>query len=259
MWYVSSNRDESRYDDPDRFDVERNPEHQAFGAGGRHFCLGAALARLELRILFEETLKRYPAMELAGAPQYAQNPFVNQMTTLPVRLTPRSALAPHSRHILRTTRAGRRASLAAMPAESHIDRLRDGKRATRASTGRAVAEARGTAARSRGRLSSRSSGATADVIDSWIAARPAPSRFIEESSPRATAFSLQRGGAWQRCLLVGPARSLCLRSAGALWGCAGLLGRARGRRLATGAAEPTSSSSSSPSPPTRSPPRTASP
>ena len=86
MWYVSSNRDESRYDDPDRFDVARNPEHQAFGAGGRHFCLGAALARLELRILFEETLKRYPAMELAGTPQYAQNPFVNQMTTLPVRL-----------------------------------------------------------------------------------------------------------------------------------------------------------------------------
>jgi cytochrome P450 len=91
MWYVSSNRDESRYSEPDRFSVERNPEHQAFGAGGRHFCLGAALARLELRILFEETLKRYPAMELAGKPQYAENPFVNQMTTLPVRLTPASA------------------------------------------------------------------------------------------------------------------------------------------------------------------------
>ena len=60
MWYASSNRDPSRYEDPDRFDVTRNPEHQAFGAGGRHFCLGAALARLELRILFEETLERYP-------------------------------------------------------------------------------------------------------------------------------------------------------------------------------------------------------
>ncbi len=60
MWYVSSNRDESRYEDPDRFDVTRNPEHQAFGAGGRHFCLGTALARLELRILLEETLARYP-------------------------------------------------------------------------------------------------------------------------------------------------------------------------------------------------------
>ena len=66
MWYVSSNRDETRYEDPDRFDVHRNPEHQAFGAGGRHFCLGAALARLELRILFEETLRRFPEMELAG-------------------------------------------------------------------------------------------------------------------------------------------------------------------------------------------------
>ena len=69
MWYVSSNRDEDRYDDPDRFDVHRNPEHQAFGAGGRHFCLGAALARLELRILFEETLRPFPEMELAGKPE----------------------------------------------------------------------------------------------------------------------------------------------------------------------------------------------
>ena len=86
MWYVSSNRDESRYRDPDRFDVTRNPEHQAFGAGGRHFCLGAALARLELRVLFEETLKRYPGIELAGTPQYAESPFVNQLKTLPVRL-----------------------------------------------------------------------------------------------------------------------------------------------------------------------------
>jgi cytochrome P450 len=86
MWYVSSNRDESEYDDPDRFDVTRNPEHQAFGAGGRHFCLGAALARLELRILLEETLARYPAMELAGAPVYAESAFINQLKTLPVRL-----------------------------------------------------------------------------------------------------------------------------------------------------------------------------
>ncbi len=60
MWYVSSGRDETRYRGPDRFDVTRNPEHQAFGAGGRHFCLGTALARLELQILIEETLARYP-------------------------------------------------------------------------------------------------------------------------------------------------------------------------------------------------------
>jgi cytochrome P450 len=88
MWYVSSNRDESRYTEPDRFDAARNPEHQAFGAGGRHFCLGAALARLELRILFEETLARFPAMELAGSPEYAESPFINQLKTLPVRLRP---------------------------------------------------------------------------------------------------------------------------------------------------------------------------
>src|SRR5918911_2461706 len=66
MWYISSNRDESRYEDPDRFDVTRNPEHQAFGAGGRHFCLGTALAPLELRILFQEALRRWPLLELAG-------------------------------------------------------------------------------------------------------------------------------------------------------------------------------------------------
>jgi cytochrome P450 len=86
MWYVSSNRDETRYEDPDRFDVTRNPEHQAFGAGGRHFCLGTALARLELRVLFEETLARFPDMQLDGRPTYAESPFINQLKTLPVRL-----------------------------------------------------------------------------------------------------------------------------------------------------------------------------
>ncbi len=86
MWYASSNRDESRYEDPDRFDVLRNPEHQAFGAGGRHFCLGTALARLELKILFEETLARYPNMSLAGYPKFTESAFLNQLKTLPVRL-----------------------------------------------------------------------------------------------------------------------------------------------------------------------------
>jgi cytochrome P450 len=89
MWYASSNRDESRYEDPDRFDVTRNPEHQAFGAGGRHFCLGTALARLELNILFEETLARYPEMEIEGRMAFAESPFINQLKTLPVRLGPR--------------------------------------------------------------------------------------------------------------------------------------------------------------------------
>jgi cholest-4-en-3-one 26-monooxygenase len=88
MWYVSSNRDESRYEDPDRFDLRRKAEHQAFGAGGRHFCLGTALARLELRILLEETLKRYPRLALDGRPEFVRSGFVNQLKTLPVRLEP---------------------------------------------------------------------------------------------------------------------------------------------------------------------------
>ena len=88
MWYVSSNRDETRYEDPDHFDVTRNPEHQAFGPGGRHFCLGAPLARLELKVLLEEVLKRYPDIAIDGEPAMVESIFINQLKTLPVRLTP---------------------------------------------------------------------------------------------------------------------------------------------------------------------------
>jgi cholest-4-en-3-one 26-monooxygenase len=102
MWYASSNRDESCYEDPDRFDVRRwssegcppgasaprlRSEHQAFGAGGRHYCLGTALARLELRVLFEETLRRFPDMQLAGVPRMVESGFLNQLKHLPVHLT----------------------------------------------------------------------------------------------------------------------------------------------------------------------------
>jgi cholest-4-en-3-one 26-monooxygenase len=93
MWYVSSNREDSLYEAPDRFDVRRNPEHQAFGAGGRHFCLGAALARLELRVLFEESLARYPEMELAGRPTVVESAFLNQLKSLPLRLGPERGLS----------------------------------------------------------------------------------------------------------------------------------------------------------------------
>jgi cytochrome P450 len=89
MWYVSSNRDETRFEDPDRFDILRRCEHQAFGAGGRHFCLGTALARLELKIMLEETLRRFPGIALAGeagGPQHVESLFINQLKTLPVRL-----------------------------------------------------------------------------------------------------------------------------------------------------------------------------
>jgi cholest-4-en-3-one 26-monooxygenase len=88
MWYVSSNRDETRYEEPDRFDLRREAEHQAFGAGGRHFCLGTALARLELKVLIEETLERFPNIALDGSPKFVESMFLNQLKTLPVRLAP---------------------------------------------------------------------------------------------------------------------------------------------------------------------------
>ena len=85
---MSSNRDESVYYDPQRLDVTRRPDHQAFGAGGRHFCLGAAFARLEIKALLSETLRRFPGIELAGEPSRARSLFLNQLKTLPVRLDP---------------------------------------------------------------------------------------------------------------------------------------------------------------------------
>jgi cytochrome P450 len=93
MWYVSSNRDETRFEDPDRFDLRRKAEHQAFGAGGRHFCLGTALARLELRLMIDETLRRYPEIAIEGDPVAAEALFVNQLKTLPVRLGERAGVS----------------------------------------------------------------------------------------------------------------------------------------------------------------------
>jgi len=81
MWYISSNRDEDVYDDPDTFDLRRRAEHQAFGAGGRHFCLGTALARLELRILMEETWPATGDRDQRHA-TYVESPFVNQLKVL---------------------------------------------------------------------------------------------------------------------------------------------------------------------------------
>jgi len=87
MWYVSANRDGAAFPDPDRFDVERTPnEHVAFGAGGPHFCLGASLARLETRVMFEEMLTRFPDLEPAGPPRRLRSNFIHGIKELPVRL-----------------------------------------------------------------------------------------------------------------------------------------------------------------------------
>ena len=63
-------------------------EHQTFGGGGRHFCLGASLARLQLRVLFEELLRRLPDIELAGPPVRLRSNWVNGLTSLRIRYTP---------------------------------------------------------------------------------------------------------------------------------------------------------------------------
>jgi cytochrome P450 len=81
----SANHDEREYADADRFDIER-PNHVAVGFGyGLHFCLGAALARLELRIWIEETLKRMPNLQLDGEPNRVRALFLNQYNSIPVR------------------------------------------------------------------------------------------------------------------------------------------------------------------------------
>jgi cholest-4-en-3-one 26-monooxygenase len=84
LWFVSSNRDESVHQCPHAMDIGRGDDHQAFGAGGRHFCLGTALARLELKVLFEETLARFPNMELAGEAGAVRSLFANQPRHVPV-------------------------------------------------------------------------------------------------------------------------------------------------------------------------------
>jgi cytochrome P450 len=88
LWYVSGNRDEKAFDNPDVFDVRRDPNpHQGFGGGGRHFCLGAGLARLELKLWIEETLRRFDRIEQDGDCERLSSTFLNQWYSMPVRLT----------------------------------------------------------------------------------------------------------------------------------------------------------------------------
>ena len=88
IWYVSANRDERVFDDPGRFDITRSPnDHVAFGAGGPHFCLGANLARMEIRVMFEELMRRLPDVELAGPVQRLRSNFINGIKHIPVKFS----------------------------------------------------------------------------------------------------------------------------------------------------------------------------
>ncbi|MFQ5699328.1 MAG: cytochrome P450 [Myxococcota bacterium] len=92
MLYPSANRDEEVFEDPFRFDVARQPnDHVAFGGYGAHFCLGASLARLELRVMFETLLERLPDLELAGdgPPPLRPSNFIVGYASMPVTFRPR--------------------------------------------------------------------------------------------------------------------------------------------------------------------------
>jgi cytochrome P450 len=88
-WFTSGNRDEAVFDQPDRFDVGRDPNpHLTFGPGGVHFCLGAHLARLEVRIVYEELVPRLHRFSLDGPVERLRSNFFNGIKRLPVRVTP---------------------------------------------------------------------------------------------------------------------------------------------------------------------------
>ncbi len=89
LYYASANRDEDVFVDPHRFDIGRTPnDHVTFGGGGVHFCLGASLARAEIKATMRQIVERIPDIELAGEPNRLHSDFVNGIKTMPVRFTP---------------------------------------------------------------------------------------------------------------------------------------------------------------------------
>ena len=89
LWYNSANRDEALWPDPYRFDVTRTPnDHVGFGAGGPHFCLGANLARREIKVMFDELLHRLPDIHVSGAPDMLQSAFIHGIKRMRVEFTP---------------------------------------------------------------------------------------------------------------------------------------------------------------------------
>jgi methyl-branched lipid omega-hydroxylase len=89
LWYVSANRDETKFADPWRFDVARTPNpHVGFGGGGAHFCLGANLARREISVAFEELHHQIPDIEATEEPSRLLSPFIHGIKRLPVSWTP---------------------------------------------------------------------------------------------------------------------------------------------------------------------------
>jgi len=89
LWYCSGNRDEAVFDEPHRFDVRRRPnEHVGFGGPGPHYCLGANLARREIRVMFDRIFRRLPDLEITGPPERLQSNFIHGIKRMPCAFTP---------------------------------------------------------------------------------------------------------------------------------------------------------------------------
>ena len=87
LWYVSANFDEEQFANPTTFVPDRSPnDHVAFGLHSAHLCLGAHLARLELRVMFEEMAKTWSSIESAGPPERFRSNFISGTKRLPVRV-----------------------------------------------------------------------------------------------------------------------------------------------------------------------------
>ena len=94
LWYIAANHDPDVYADPHTFDVRRSPnEHEAFGGGGPHFCLGTHLAKLEITVMFEELMARIPDMELSGDVERLRSNFINGIKHMPVQFSPAARAA----------------------------------------------------------------------------------------------------------------------------------------------------------------------
>lgn len=89
LWYCSANRDRAAFPDPYRFDLTRTPnDHVGFGGGGPHFCLGANLARREIRVMFDEILHRLPDIRVTAPPAMLHSAFIHGIKRMPVAFTP---------------------------------------------------------------------------------------------------------------------------------------------------------------------------